>query len=73
MAIDTAAKRLSMLDFCGTVMSPGIPIPDGTFDAGDRAHMLLLYAGFAGAAPEERRNQGFNKRRHIRGRRNSRR
>ena len=44
MAIDTRAKRFSMLNF-------GVPWPvalweaDGTIDADDRAHLLNLYAG----------------------------
>jgi len=46
MAIDTAAKRFSMLNF-GT--QPIIPlfIPDGSVDEGDRLHLLTLYSGIS--------------------------
>ena len=44
MAIDTAAKRLSILDF-GEETSPGIPYPDGAFNQADRQHFLWLYSG----------------------------
>lgn len=46
MAIDTAAKRLSALDF-GEGMAPGLPMPDGSVDEGDRYHLAWLYSGFA--------------------------
>lgn len=51
MAIDTAAKRMSMLAFAS-------PAPwqihfevDGAVDADDRAHLLHVYGGNALAAP----------------------
>lgn len=45
MAVDTAAKRFSMMAFG---RGPGnIPIPDGTIAAADRAHLLRLYGGIA--------------------------
>jgi hypothetical protein len=44
MAVDTKAKRFSMLAFG----SGGIlPDPDGTIAAADRAHLLWLYSGLA--------------------------
>lgn len=52
MAIDTAAKRLSILDFGGLGgASFGIPFPSGTIGAGPRLHFLGLYSGIEGAAP----------------------
>lgn len=42
MAIDTIAKRSTMMDF-GDEMSPGLPIPDGTMDVMDRYHLLWIY------------------------------
>lgn len=44
MAIDTAAKRLSALNFGRGIL---LPAPDGTIDAGDKATLLNLYNGFA--------------------------
>ena len=59
MAIDTAAKRWSMLAWGN---GGGLPIPDGTIDAGDRATMLDEYSGITAAlAPTtaELINQGL--------------
>ena len=47
MAVDSAAKRLSFLNFSDGVQVPFLP--DGTVGAGDRAHMLDLYSGLAAA------------------------
>lgn len=44
MAIDTAAKRSSALDF-EEVWTAGIPFPDSIVDQGDRQHLLWSYAG----------------------------
>lgn len=44
MAIDTAAKRLSALNFGRGIL---LPAPDGTIDAGDKATLLNLYRGIA--------------------------
>ena len=68
MAIDTAAKRLSILDF-GEETTPGIPYPDGTFNQADRQHFLWLYSGIlvGGAVVVETiRNTGMLAARHIR-------
>lgn len=53
MAVDTAAKRLSMLDMGPAAATPGLPAPDGAFTQPDRQHLLWLYSGIAasGAAP----------------------
>ena len=47
MAIDTAPKRLSMLDFGGESTVPGIPAPDASINSADRLHLLWLYSGIA--------------------------
>ncbi len=44
MAIDTAAKRLSALNFGRGIL---LPFPDGTIDSGDKATLLNLYRGIA--------------------------
>lgn len=49
MPIDTAAKRLSIMDF-GDETAPGIPVPDGAITAPDREHFLWLYSGISLAA-----------------------
>lgn len=46
MAIDTAAKRYSMMNFGRNPVIPMI-IPDGTIGAPDRSHFLNLYSGIA--------------------------
>ncbi len=46
MAIDTAEKRLSMLNF-GLPWWTTLPASDGAIDAGDRLHLLGLYSGIA--------------------------
>ena len=52
MAVDTAAKRASMLNFGDDVL---LPIPDASgIEGEDRLHLLGLYGGIlAGEAPEE--------------------
>jgi len=45
MAIDSAAKRHSIARFGRVVTLPGLPIPDGTISAADRAGLLWLYTG----------------------------
>ena len=49
MAIDTAAKRFSIMGMlaCGT--APLLPPPSGTVDAPARFIFLDLYSGFVGA------------------------
>lgn len=49
MAIDTAAKRFSMMNMGAHHRI--LIIPDGTISAPDRAHLLGLYSGIALAAP----------------------
>lgn len=49
MAIDTSRKRWSMLSFGRAGYT--LPVADGSFSAGDRAHLLGLYYGLALAAP----------------------
>ena len=48
--IDTAEKRLSMLDF-GLETQVALPFPTGTIDAGERLHLLWLYSGFGSGPP----------------------
>ena len=50
MAVDTAAKRFSMMGFGGPVPQM-VLVPDGTVGASGRADLLYLYSGIAlGAA-----------------------
>ena len=44
MAIDTAAKRSSCLDF-EEVWTAGTPFPDGVVDQADRQHLIWSYSG----------------------------
>lgn len=44
MAIDTAAKRSSCLDF-EEVWTSGTPIPDGAVSQSDRQHGIWSYSG----------------------------
>lgn len=46
MAVDTAAKRFSMMDF-DLPSQPGMGPPDGSVAASDRAALLWLYNGIA--------------------------
>lgn len=43
---DSAAKRFSGMGLAAWD-PPLLPIPDGTLDAGDRAHLLDLYGGLS--------------------------
>lgn len=47
MAIDSAIRRFSLLDF-DVPSSPGLGPPNATPDAGDRQHLLWLYSFDAG-------------------------
>jgi hypothetical protein len=42
MAVDTEAKRMSLLGFGGEDL---LPIPDGSIDQADRQTLLGLYGG----------------------------
>lgn len=42
MTLDSAAKRLMVMDF-GDVFQPGMPIPDGAIMISDRSHLLWGY------------------------------
>lgn len=46
MAVDTANKRFSLIGF-GSPVPRMLPIPDGAFNAADRAMLLYLYHGLA--------------------------
>lgn len=48
--IDTAEKRLSMLDF-GSEVNVGIPFPSGAVTANERFHLTWLYSGFGAGPP----------------------
>ena len=50
MAVDTAAKRFSMLNFGDGTTIHLLFQSDGVVDADDRIHLLDLYNGFALAA-----------------------
>lgn len=50
MAIDTAAKQMSMLNFGDGRTAIVLPIPDGAYDSADRQHLLDCYSGIAFAA-----------------------
>lgn len=47
MAIDSAVRRFSMMDF-DLPTQPGMGPPNASPDAGDREHLLWLYAFDAG-------------------------
>lgn len=51
MAIDTKAKRMSMLYVASPVVWGAHFEVDGTVDADDRAHLLHLYGGNALGSP----------------------
>lgn len=46
MAIDTAERRRSVVDF-GKITGTGMPIPSGTIGLGPRGHILNLYPGIS--------------------------
>lgn len=50
MAVDTKAKRFSMLNF-GSVSTDLLPDPDAAMGQGDRQHLLDLYSGVLAGAP----------------------
>lgn len=47
MAIDSAAKQMSMLNFGDGTNLTVLPIPDGAYSSSDRQHLLDLYSGIA--------------------------
>ena len=51
MAIDTKAKRMSMLSFASPLAWQNHFEVDGAVDADDRAHLLHLYGGNALGSP----------------------
>ncbi len=53
MAVDSAAKRLSMMNAVSGFGVYILPMfePDGAVDADDRAHLLNLYSGIAFDSP----------------------
>lgn len=51
MAVDTAEKRYSMINFGDGTNIHLLPEVDGGIEADDRAHLLDLYSGIALAAP----------------------
>jgi hypothetical protein len=59
MAIDTANKRFSMLNFSTVPTLPLFP-PSGSINDGDRLHFLDLYSGLAITAPLEFRIYSSN-------------
>lgn len=52
MAVDTAAKRFSLIGF-GSPVPRMLPIADGTLSAADRAMLLYLYHGLSLGAVAE--------------------
>lgn len=50
MAVDTAQKRFSMLNF-SWVPGPILFETDGSVDTDDRVHLLHLYSGITPASP----------------------
>ena len=60
MAIDTAAKRFSIMNLGFTPHLLVLMPPDGTIGQGDKQHFLDLYSGIVfagGAAPEVGRSR----------------
>lgn len=49
MAVDTATKRYSMINFGDGDRQ--FAVPDGTITTGDRQELLALYSGLAADAP----------------------
>lgn len=47
---DTASKRFSGMQL-GESPATTLPLPDGSFNQGDRQHLLELYSGIAASAP----------------------
>ena len=50
MALDTRAKRISVLDW-DSPSSEGMPIPDGSFSLADRQNLLNSPSGLLWAEP----------------------
>ena len=48
MAVDTREKRFSLIGY-GLPFRLTLPVADGSFDVGDRLHLLGLYAGIVPA------------------------
>ena len=44
MAVDTAEKRLSMMDM-GPPIAPALPVPSGIINLDQKLHLLWLYSG----------------------------
>lgn len=51
MAVDTAEKRLSILDFEGPAGMPGLPFASGAVSEAERLHFLWLYSGISPNPP----------------------
>jgi hypothetical protein len=62
MAVDTAEKRFSMMDF-DAPSSPGMSPPDGASAFGDRMAMMWLYSGIEpqGAPEPESATESTNR------------
>lgn len=51
MAIDTPAKRFSMINLAIPGAGRAMPRPSGTIDGPERFHFLGLYSAFGGVTP----------------------
>ncbi len=51
MAVDTAAKRYSMMGFDAGSGLTLLPAPDGTISSADMQHLLGCYSGIAFGSP----------------------
>ena len=51
MAVDTAEKRFSMMNFGDGTTIHLLPEPDGSIDLDDRQHLLDCYSGVAFGPP----------------------
>ena len=51
MAVDTAEKRFSMINFGDGTTIHLLPEPDGAIDLDDRQHLLDCYSGIAFGSP----------------------
>ncbi len=65
MAVDTKAKRMSMLAFASPLAWQHHFEVDGAVDADDRAQLLHLYGGNALAAPGDVSAPGTRRRRSM--------
>ncbi len=50
MAVDTPAKRFSMMNTINRTLAPMFEV-DGAVDKDDRQHLLLMYGGIAFGSP----------------------